>query len=668
MADAKFNPKSVDGANPHGAEKSRQEKASTVEVAPPPNVNEPDTELTPEEAEQARKRYLLTRFWMSARGYWSRGGDRLAWPCSIGLLTLIGINVGFQYGINVWNRAIFDAIEQHNARTVYILSAIFLPLVFGTIVLVVAQVSLRMTIQRRWRCWLTTAVIARWLANGRYYQLNLIGGDHKNPEARVAEDLRIATESPVDFIAGVISAFLSATTFIVVLWTIGGALSLTIAGSTVTVPGFLVITAVLYAAITSSSMAVIGRHFVHVSEVKNQAEAEFRYTLTHVRENGESIALLGGEEEERNDVEKTFAKVLRQWALLARQHMRTALVSQGSSLFAPVVPVLLCAPKFLEGSMTLGQVMQAASAFAIVQSAFGWLVDNYPRLADWNACARRIASLMMSLDGLERAEQSNALGRIKRGETEGDTMLSLNDLSVSLDDGTAVVKETQVVIEPGERVLVAGESGSGKSTLVRAIAGLWPWGDGSVNFHADRQLFMLPQRPYIPSGPLRRAVAYPGAADSWTLDEIKAALEKVGLDYLNDKIEDDAPWDQTLSGGEKQRLAFARLLLHTPDIVVLDEATSALDEKSQDKMMEMLIHELPKVTIISVAHRAELEAFHSRKITLERREGGAKLVSDIDLVQRKRKRNLLLRLLENRRSSPKGGTTSSNAALPQNRN
>ena len=668
MTHAKFDPKSVDSTGPHGPEKSRRERASTVEVAPPPNGIEPDPELTPEEAEQARKRYLLTRFWISARGYWGSNGDSLAWPCSIALLTLIGMNVGFLYGINVWNRAIFDAIEQRNAGTVYFLSAVFLPLVLGSVVLVVAQVSLRMTIQRRWRSWLTTAVIARWLANGRYYQLNLIGGDHKNPEARITEDLRIATESPVDFIAGVISAFLSASTFIVVLWTIGGALTLTIAGSVVTVPGFLVITAVLYAAITSSSMAVIGRHFVHVSEVKNQAEAEFRYTLTHVRENGESIALLGGEEEERNDVDKTFANVLRQWALLAHQHMRTTLVSQGSSLFAPVVPVLLCAPKFLEGSMTLGQVMQAASAFAIVQGAFGWLVDNYPRLADWNACARRIASLMMSLDGLERAEQSDALGRITRGETEGDAMLSLNDLSVSLDDGTAVVKETQVVIEPGERVLVAGESGSGKSTLVRAIAGLWPWGGGSVNFHADRRLFMLPQRPYIPSGTLRRAVAYPRAADSWTLDEIKTALDKVGLDYLNDKIEDDAPWDQTLSGGEKQRLAFARLLLHNPDIIVLDEATSALDEKSQNKMMETVIHELPKVTIISVAHRVELEAFHSRKITLERREGGAKLVSDIDLIQRKRKRNLVLRLLENRRSLSKGSTTSSKTALPQNRN
>lgn len=619
------------------------------DVPPPPAEVEPSPELTADEAEQARKKYLFKRFWISARGYWAFRGDRLAWPLTIGLLVLICINIGFQYGINVWNRSIFDAIEQRNARTVYFLSAIFVPLVIASGSIVVAQVYLRMTIQRRWRSWLTTALIARWLANGRYYQLNLVSGDHQNPEARMTEDLRIATESPVDFISGVLNAFLSASTFIVVLWTIGGALTLTAGGSTVTIPGFLVITAVIYAAITSTAMVAIGRNFVQLSEQKNQAEADLRYTLTRVHENGESIALLGGEEEERSGIDRSLAGVLGRWARLTGQHMRTTLVSQGSSLFAPVVPVLLCAPKFLDGSMTLGQVMQAASAFAIVQGAFGWLVDNYPRLADWNASARRVASLMMSLDGLERAEQSNALGRINHSKTKGDVMLSLNDLSVSLDDGTAVVRETEVAIEPGERVLVSGESGSGKSTLVRAIAGLWPWGTGNVNFHPDKRLFMLPQRPYVPTGTLRRAVAYPGAADEWSPKEIGAALEKVGLGHLKDSIEEEAPWDQTLSGGERQRLAFARLLLHRPDIIVLDEATAALDEKSQDVMMETVIRELPKVTIISVAHRAELEAYHSRKITLERRKGGAKLVSDIDLIPRKGRRNLLQRALWGKR-------------------
>src|ERR1700716_3081447 len=372
---------------------------------PPPELVEPDPDLTPEEAEQARRDYLLTRFWISARSFWGSNGDRLAWIFSIGLLILIVGQVGFQYGINVWNRAMFDAIEQRDSATVFYLSAVFFPLALGSVALAVAQVYARMGIQRRWRAWLTHSVVSRWLTNGRYYQLNLVSGDHQNPEYRIAEDLRVATDLPVDFASGVTSAFLSATTFIVVLWTIGGALTVTVAGSTITIPGFLVIAAVLYAAIASGSIMTIGRSFVQVSEDKNQAEAEFRYTLTRVRENGESIALLGGEEEERAGIDKTFTKVLRQWARLAGQHMRTTLVSQGSRLIAPVVPLLLCGPNLPDGSLTLGQVMRAASAFTIVQSAFGWLVDNYPRLADWNACAGGIASLMISLDGLERAQR-----------------------------------------------------------------------------------------------------------------------------------------------------------------------------------------------------------------------------------------------------------------------
>src|SRR6201990_2680440 len=259
---------------PRDGKTSREEKAEIVEVVaetgdevepPPPEIVEPDPELTPEEAEQVRKEYLLTRFWISARGYWGRNGDRMAWVFSIGLLILIVVNVGFQYGINGWNRAIFDAIEKRDSATVFHLSAIFFPLAIGSVALGVTQVFARMSIQRRWRTWLTTSVISRWLANGRYYQLNLVGGDHKNPEYRIAEDLRVATDSPVDFLAGVTSALLSAATFIVVLWTIGGALTVTISGSTITIPGFLVIAAVLYAAIASGSILVIGRRLVHAS-------------------------------------------------------------------------------------------------------------------------------------------------------------------------------------------------------------------------------------------------------------------------------------------------------------------------------------------------------------------------------------------------------------------
>jgi vitamin B12/bleomycin/antimicrobial peptide transport system ATP-binding/permease protein len=409
-----------------------------------------------------------------------------------------------------------------------------------------------------------------------------------------------------------------------VLWTIGGALTVELGGAAVTIPGFLVIAAVFYAIAASGSMVLIGKRFVAVAENKNQTEAEYRYALTRVRENGESIALIHGEEEERNGLDASFRNVLRGWRNICIQTMRTTIVSQTSSYIAPILPIILCAPKFLDGTMTLGQVMQAASAFTIVQAAFNWLVDNYPRLAEWGASARRVASLEMSLDALDRAE--TGFGLINRGEGE-TAALGLRDLSVTLDDGTAVVNDAEVAIMPGEKVLITGESGVGKSTLVRAIAGLWPWGDGDIKIRSGAKLFLLPQRPYIPIGTLRRAATYPDAAESRSSQEIAAALDQVGLGYLADRLDEDGPWDQILSGGEKQRLGFARILLHGPDIIVLDEATAALDPVSQDRLLRLLSG-LEQTTVLSIGHDPELEAFHSRKVVLERRPGGAKLVSD----------------------------------------
>ena len=595
--------------------------------------------------EKLRKKYLLRRFWHTARGFWSRQrGDRLAWLLTASLVILILVNLGAMYGINLWNREIFDALEKRDSGKVLYLAAVFFPLAFASVLFGVTNVWARMTAQRRWRAWVSDAVISRWLKNGRYYQLNLVGGDHQNPEGRLTEDLRVATDAPIDFAVGVLQAGLSALTFIAVLWTIGGALSIAVGGVNVTIPGFLVIAAVLYAVLASGAMTVVGARFVQVSEDKNQAEADYRYQLTRVRENGESIALLGGEEEERAGINRSLHTVLLRWRDLCRQHMKTTIVSQGSSLIAPVVPLILCAPKFLDGTMSLGVVMQAASAFTIVQAAFSWLVDNYPRLADWNASARRIASLMVSLDALEKAETGDGFNRIARGETT-DAAMKLINFSVSLDDGTAVVGDTEIVINKGERVLVAGESGTGKSTLVRAISGLWPWGGGEIQIQQDSRLFLLPQRPYIPTGTLRRAVAYPGAAEDWEPEQIKDILDKVGLAHLKDKLEEDAPWDQTLSGGEKQRLTIARVLLHRPDIIVLDEATSALDPKSQDELMKLLSEAMEGLTIISVGHRPELEQFHSRKNVLERRSGGAKMVSDIELVPARHQGKMLWRWL-----------------------
>ncbi len=580
-----------------------------------------------------RRRALLRSFWQAAAGFWTGAFRSTAWLLSGGTFAVILLGLCASVAMNVWNRAIFDSLQVRDIDKVSLLSLVYFAILFFSVGVSIVQVYVRATLQQRWRAWLSERIVDRWLTNGRYYQLNLVSGDHANPEARIVDDVRLATESPVDFVSGIVQAFLSAATFIVILWTIGGALDVKLGSLQFQVPGFLVIAAVLYALIASSAMFFIGSRFVRSSENKNQAEAEYRYTITRLRENGESIAIIRGEEEERAGVDRALTKVRAAWNDITHQTMKTTIVSQTSSYIAPILPILLCAPKLIAATMTLGEVMQAASAFAIVQGAFNWLVDNYPKMADWTASARRVASLLVAIDALDEAAQ-----RADQIEIRNDgaaSALRLKNVSVRLNDGTAVVADTDVSIAPGERVLVTGESGSGKSTLVRAIAGLWPWGSGTVEIKAGAKLFLLPQRPYLPTGTLKRAVAYPESADTFDIQAVSDALERVGLVHLVERIDEEGPWDQMLSGGEKQRLAFARILLHKPDIVVLDEATAALDIKNETRLMELLV-EQSGLTVLSVGHRPELEQFHSRKIELARRAGGAKLVRDVALGDFKR--------------------------------
>jgi putative ATP-binding cassette transporter len=389
-------------------------------------------------------------------------------------------------------------------------------------------------------------------------------------------------------------------------------------------------------------MLSLGKPLISTTASKNAAEAQNRFELVRIRENAESIALIGGEDDERRTIETTLGSVLARWAGVIRQQSLVVFIVHGNVMLAPVLPLLIGAPKYLAGEMTLGNLMQLAAAFVQTQVAFNWLVDNFVRLAEWRASAGRVVELWLTLAAFRRRQDSEE--RIARVETEGDAV-EMTGLSVSLHNGKVVIRDADASIRPGEKVLIKGASGTGKSTLIRAIAGLWPWGSGRIALPARATLLFQPQKPYIPLGSLRNALLYPAAGVARDNAEIAAAMTRCGLRSFIGRLDEEQRWDRILSGGQQQRLGFARLLLQRPDIVILDEATSALDEESQQSLMELFRRELSAVTLISVGHRPGLEEFHDRVVELALKSDGAMMVEADPVTEEKRQLRFLARVL-----------------------
>ena len=563
---------------------------------------------------------LIRRFWATASGFWSGDMRVRAWALTLGL-TLVSLSqIAVQYRINFWTRDIFDAVEQRNAAGLRTQALLLLPLTAMTVALAVAAVYGRMSMQREWRGWLVRRLIGRWVKQGRSHQMNLIKGNHQVPEGRITDDARIATDAPVDFMVGLFNSLVGAITFIGILWVVGGALDVTLGSLRLRIPGYLVVSVIVYSVLVTLVMLVFTRNFTAVSESINQAEAEFRFGLTHVRENGESIALLGGEAEEQHGLKQALAVVIERWRRYCRQHMRVTVVSNSNMLIAPVLPIFLCMPRFLDGQMTLGEVTQAAAAFVQVQSSFNWLVDNFARFADWRASARRVGTLLTSLDDLWRQERSSGPGRIQRTEIDG-AALRLRNLTVAVDGGHVALREPEIVLDRAERVQVIGESDSDKAALLRAIAGLSHEGEGEIGIGRHQRLLVMPQHPFIPVGTLRRIASYPAHADARHDAELRALLDASGLGSLRTRLDSDEHWDQLLGSGERQRLAFVRACFTAPGIILLDEATSALDPESQRQLMALLIERLPDAAIMSFSHHKELATLFSRTLHFDQRPG-----------------------------------------------
>ncbi|RVT92032.1 ABC transporter ATP-binding protein/permease [Rhodovarius crocodyli] len=557
---------------------------------------------------------------------WLRAPDRgtARWMIVL-LLVLTCAQVAVQIRFNLWNRDFFNALENRDSASFRNQILVFLVLAALSMTAAVYQLYIKQLIQLRWREWLTGHLLDGWLSDGRQYKLELMDSEADNPDQRIAEDVRIATELAVEFVTGLLNSLLMFGAFVGILWSLSGPLHATLMGREFTIPGYMVWAALLYACLGTLATWLVGRPMVKLNVERTTREADFRFALVRARESGEGIAFVGGEDDERGVLKSGFTKVRQSVQALMKSQRNLMWLTSAYGTLAMIFPTIVASPGYFAGVITLGGLMQIGAAFGQVQAALNWFVDNVARIAEWRGAVERLAVFEGAVEQLSGLAADPEQPTITIVEGDG-SVLAFRNLEVAFSSGTTVIGDATAEIQAGDRVLIKGESGTGKSTLFRAIGGLWPWGAGEIEVPPEGQARFLPQRPYLPLGSLRFALGYPAAAENFDDEAMREALTKVGLERLGDQLDEEARWDRTLSLGEQQRLAFARLLLHKPKWVFLDEATSALDEKNQDIMMELLVEELPDSAVISIGHRPGLERFHNRTLTLTRAENGARLV------------------------------------------
>jgi putative ATP-binding cassette transporter len=525
--------------------------------------------------------------------------------------------------LNIWNADLFDALERHATDQAMAQILVFVLIVIGTMVTNTAHLAIRRALYIDWRRWLTAQVIGNWMADARHYQAGLIPGDHANPDGRIAEDIRIAVEGAVDLASSLFSCILLLITFVGILWSLSGWVE--VAG--VAVPGHLVILAFLYAGTGAVVAFVLGRPLVRATDARQTREADFRFSLVRARESAEPIALARGEAAERVRLGGQFENIAPSWRQQSTGLARLVAFSSGYGTLALVFPVLVGTSRFLHGGLSLGGLMQSAQAFQQVTSALSWPVDNLQRIAEWRASVERVLALedAVRIVTLEAARSGVTAINLDRAPT---AQLGVRDLWVAAPDGTAMLSGLTLQVAAGERVLVDGDQ-EAAAALFRVVAGIWPWGRGSVELPVDSDMIAVGPRPFLPEGSLRQALGFPDAPDRHADLVLAEALGRVGLDHLVDRLDDPTDWSQALSGGALQRLSFARVLLFRPKWIVLGDATDALDAPSADAMLSLLAEILPEAGIVMIGrHPGSAEAFN-RRMTLERAIDGEILLTEI---------------------------------------
>ncbi|MDR3465704.1 MAG: ABC transporter ATP-binding protein/permease [Xanthobacteraceae bacterium] len=531
-------------------------------------------------------------------------------------LGIVGINVL----LNQWNSRFYNALQEHNWDT--FVSELIYFCVLATIYVVIAvyQLYLNQWLQIRWRRWLTGRYLGEWLDGANHYRMQLLGDAADNPDQRMTDDVKQFVELTLTLGVGLLSSIVSLGSFVIILWGLSAEAPLHLFGRDFAIPGYLVWGALVYAVIGTILTHLIGWPLARLNFQQQAYEADFRFNLVRVRENSEQIALLKGEATERDRLLGRFASVVENWLQIMKRTKKVTAFTASYSQASVVFPFILVAPAYFANKVQLGGLMQTANAFGKVQEALSFFVSAYRALADWRAVLARLDGFETAIADAQALSASADTIHATTGEAQPD--IALKDLLVSLPSGQPLVSATDLHVRAGERLLITGPSGSGKSTLFRAIAGVWPFGRGSIIIPARAQLMVLPQRPYFPVGSLRAAIAYPTAADGFSTAQLTEAIAAVGLPALVERLDEEAHWNRMLSLGEQQRLGIARALLAAPDYLFLDEATASLDEPAEAALYRLLQDRLPRTTVVSIGHRSTLTAFHQRGVTLARSAGG----------------------------------------------
>lgn len=562
-------------------------------------------------------RSFLKEMWNLVRIYWS---SEERWRARTLLAAVVLLNLAFVYMLvllNKWNNRFYNSLQNYDINSFWSLLGEFSLLAFIYIIIAVYALYLQQMLEINWRRWLTGRYLRTWLHSQTYYRLQLLERSTDNPDQRISEDLNLFTALTLKLSVGLLRATVTLVSFIIILWDLSGELILPLGGHELVIPGYLVWTAIVYAVLGTWLTAKIGRPLIGLNYHQQRYEADFRFSLMRLRENSESIAFYGGERQEEKNFAYRFKKVFENFrAIMLRQKRLTWFVS-GYSQIAIIFPILVVAPRYFSGQLALGGLMQTALAFEKVQNALSFFVESYTSLAEWRAVVNRLLGFDANIKQVNSPPEGET---VKVIDASGPGLV-LSGLDVALPDGTRLINRLELELAAGDSLLITGQSGCGKSTLMRAMAGIWPFGQGTVSRPSGQTMLFLPQKPYLPQGTLREVLLYPHGTGLITDNRIKEIMAMCRLSEFTEKLDVADQWSHILSLGEQQRIAFARAMLQRPQWLFMDEATSALDEVTERLLYKQVKEQLKGTAMISVGHRNTLTAYHKMKLSLDAKGG-----------------------------------------------